>query len=78
MTNYDIMNKEQKRKAINHKYEYTLKKQIYTNWSHRDILGVVDALKQMKMNFELLKKVNPNSEYIPKLEKFIKEKEQEG
>lgn len=75
MTNYDIMNKEQKRKAINHKYEYTLKQLIYTNWNHRDITGTARAIQEMKTNLEILKKHNPNSEYIQKLEKFISDKE---
>lgn len=77
MTNYKIMNKNEKKEAINHKYEYELKQKIFSNWRYRDITGTQQALKNMKMNFELLKKHNPKSEYINKLENFIKSKEGE-
>lgn len=72
MTNYNIMNKEEKRKAIDHKYEYELKQQFFRDWSLRAYIGTEKAIERMKTTFELLKKHNPNSEYIEKLEKFIK------
>lgn len=71
MTNFDILNKEEKRKAINHKYEYELKQSIFDYWRHRDITGTSKALEQMEKDFNLLKQFNSNSEYISKCQNYI-------
>ncbi len=63
------------KEKINKKYEYTLKQLIYTHWRHIDITGKETAIKRMKQDFELLKKHNPKSKYIPELQNFIESKE---
>lgn len=77
MTNYNIMNKEEKRKAIKHKLEFETKNDIYGYWSHRDITGNEKAIKRMKDGLERLKRYNSNSEYIERITQFIKKCEKE-
>lgn len=59
------------KEAINHKYEYKLKQDIFNAWWLKDITGKESAIKSMKRDLEILKEVNPQSEYIKKCESYI-------
>ena len=71
MTNFNVLSKEERKSSINHKYEYSLKQNIFDYWRHRDITGALKALKRMEKDFNLLKQYNPKSEYISKCEDYI-------
>ena len=59
------------KEAINHKYEYKLKQNIFNTWSLKDIIVKESAIKSIKRDLEILKEVNPQSEYIKKCESYI-------
>lgn len=64
---------KEKRKSINHKYEFILSQNIHRYWANKDITGITMALEFMLQDFNKLQNFNPQSEYLPKLKAFISE-----